>query len=48
METMTLAEFNAIPDFIHNGVLYIDIDGKIYSKNGVFKMLVIMGIIIVE
>ena len=48
MEKITVAEFNAIPDFMHNGVLSIDIDGKTYSKSGVFKMLLLMGIIIVE
>lgn len=42
---ITLAEFNAIPDFFHKGKLCIEIDGKIYSKEGIYKFLLIAGLI---
>ena len=45
MKTMTTAEFNAIPDFFHNGILSIEIDGKVYSKRGVYNLLFAMGMI---
>ena len=45
MKKITLAEFNAIPEFIHNGVLSIEIGGEIYSKQGVYNLLVVMGLI---
>lgn len=45
MKTITLSEFNSIPEFFYNGVLSIEIDGIAYAKNGVFKMLRLMGLI---
>jgi len=38
-------EINAIPDFFHNGRLCIEIDGKIYSKEGIYKLLLVAGLI---
>lgn len=46
MEKITMAEFNAYPEFMHNGVLSIEIGGKIYSKQGVYNLLVAMGMIV--
>lgn len=46
MKTMTLDEFNSIPSFFHNGKECIDIDGTIYNKTGILKVLIIAGIII--
>ena len=42
---ITIAEFNAIPEFFHNGILCIEIDGKIYSKHGIFTLLLMAGLI---
>lgn len=42
---ITFAEFNEIPDFFHNGKLCIEIDGKIYSKEGIYKLLLVSGLI---
>ena len=42
---ITIAEFNAIPEFFHKGRLCIEIDGKIYSKHGIFTLLLMAGLI---
>ena len=46
MNKISLKEFNAIPEFIHNGRLCIEIDGKIYSKKGIFNFLMAAGLIV--
>ena len=44
-ETMTESEFNSIPTFFHNGKECIEVDGRIYTKSGLFKMLYYIGMI---
>jgi len=46
MKKITLAEFNAIPTFFHNGQLCVDIDGQTISRRGLFNLLVVAGLII--
>ena len=45
MNKMTLEQFNSIPDFFHKWRLCIEIDGKIYSKEGIYKLLLVAGMI---
>lgn len=45
MNEIALSEFNAIPTFFSRGVLSIEIDGVVYSKGAVYKMLVLMNLI---
>jgi hypothetical protein len=48
MNPITIEEFNAIPEFVHNGRVCVEIDGKIYSKQGIFNLLNMAGLLLLK
>lgn len=45
MKKISLAELNTIPEFLHKGRLCIEIEGKIYSKQGIINFLFAAGLL---